>query len=113
MDKDLIEDLDSYSSSFKLLKSHLEDVGKNSGNLERKKISVDSAKGVFNGERMKGKLEDFQGLLDIQFPESRYAKMHMSVLWEAGDLTDLQQFLLRDVKITWKLYENMEVAGLC
>ena len=76
-------------------------------NLKGKLIDLRNA---LAGDR-KGTLEDFQQLLGITFLDSRYKKMHMSLLWEA-DLPKLKEFLLRDVQITWKLYEHIQGAGL-
>ena len=60
----------------------------------------------------KGTLDDFRQLLGIEFPESRYAKMHMSLLWEDDNLNNLKDFLLRDVRVTWELYKHVDEAGL-
>lgn len=75
--------------------------------------SVDLRKVVFNGLGNKcGKLTEFQELLGIEFPESRYRKMDMFLLWSTPELHDLEQFLLRDVKVTWSLFEHTKEAGL-
>ena len=73
---------------------------------------VDLRNIIFGGYERKGKLEDIQQLLEISFFDSRYKKMHMSLLWEANNIPKLKEFLLRDVKITWQLYEHIEGAGL-
>lgn len=78
-----------------------------------RKKSIDLRQLIFNGEQRKGKLEDFKELLGINFEENGYRKMHMSLLWEARHLTKLRDFLSRDVKITWCLYEYVREAGLC
>lgn len=62
--------------------------------------------------RHKGKLSDMQELLGITFPDSKYRKMHMSILWGTDDLPELKEFLLRDVQVTWSLYEHLREAGL-
>lgn len=64
--------------------------------------------------KIKGKLCDFQDLLGINFVNNGYEKMHMSLLWDdkARQLRGLNEFLLRDVKVTWKLYEYVKEAGL-
>lgn len=77
-------------------------------NLKGKLIDLRNA---LAGDK-KGTLEDFQQLLGITFFDSRYKKMHMSLLWEADKLPKLEEFLLRDVKITWQLYEHVKGAGL-
>ena len=77
-------------------------------NLKGKMIDLRNA---LAGDR-KGTLEDFQQLLGITFFDSRYKKMHMSLLWEANKLPKLEEFLLRDAKVTWQLYEHVKEAGL-
>lgn len=72
----------------------------------------DLRKAIFGDEHARGTLREFQELLELNFPESRYRKLHMSLLWEAPQLTELREFLLQDVKITWKLYEHVSEAGL-
>jgi DNA polymerase elongation subunit (family B) len=75
--------------------------------------SIDLRKVVFNGVENKcGKLTEFQELLGIEFPESRYRKMDMFLLWSTPEMHELEQFLLRDVKVTWTLYEHTREAGL-
>ena len=63
-------------------------------------------------EHRKGTLDDFKDLLEISFFDSRYRNMHMSLLWETEDIPKLREFLLRDVKVTWQLYEHVSGAGL-
>lgn len=77
-----------------------------------KEKSVDLRNKIFGDEHKKGTLHNFQELLDIKYVEEGYAKMHMSLLWQAGHLKDLKEYLLRDVRITWKLYENLLEVGL-
>lgn len=75
--------------------------------------TIDLRKIIFKEiENPKGKLSDFKELLGMEFPESGFKKMHMSILWEDKSILDLNQFLLRDVKVTWKLYEHMVGVGL-
>ena len=76
-----------------------------------KHISVDLRE-LTVGNFGKGKLSDFQVMLDIEFPESRYKKMHMSILWAVPGLQELKDFLLRDVKITWELYNYIAEGGI-
>lgn len=63
-------------------------------------------------QRQRGKLTDYKKLLDIQFPDYGYGKMHMSLLWENTNLPELKQTLLQDVKITWQLYLHLNEAGI-
>jgi uncharacterized protein YprB with RNaseH-like and TPR domain len=75
--------------------------------------SIDLRKLVFNGINHKcGKLVEFQELLGIEFSESRFRKMDMFLLWSMPELYELREFLLRDVKITWILYEHTRESGL-
>lgn len=64
-----------------------------------------------NSNYQKGTLTDFQELLEIKFSDSRYKKMHMSLLWE-GDFPSVKEFMMRDTKITWELYDYLKEAGL-
>ena len=74
---------------------------------------IDIRKVIIGKSNIKsGKLDEFRELLDIKFPESHYQKMHMSLYWESMDIAGLNEFLLRDVVITWKLYEHMQGANL-
>ncbi len=73
---------------------------------------IDLRRIIFGEERKKGTLQDFQNLLGIEILENGYAKMHMSLLWEAAHLKNLEEYLLQDVRITWKLYLRVREAGL-
>lgn len=74
--------------------------------------TIDLRKVIFGNEHKKGTLEDFQNLLGIEFVDKGYAKMHMSLMWEINDLENLKECLLRDVRITWKLYLRLRGIGL-
>jgi DNA polymerase elongation subunit (family B) len=77
------------------------------------KNSLDLRKKVFFGaDNHRGKLWEFQELLGIKFPYSRFHKTDMYLMWSTPDIFELQQFLLRDVKITWQLYVQAREAGL-
>ena len=73
---------------------------------------IDLRRVIFGTEHKKGTLQDFQNLLGIEILENGYKKMHMSLLWEAAHLSNLEEYLLQDVKITWKLYLRVREAGL-
>ncbi len=78
-----------------------------------KEKTIDLRKIIFKEiEKPKGKLSDFKELLGMEFPESGFKKMHMSILWEDKSILELNQYLLRDVKITWELYERLIGVGL-
>jgi DNA polymerase elongation subunit (family B) len=75
--------------------------------------SIDLRKVVFNGkERCRGKLIEFQKLLGVNFPESRYRKLDMYLMWGSPDINDLREFLLQDVRITARLLEQVQEVGL-
>lgn len=75
---------------------------------------IDTRKIIFgNQENRKGSLDDFRELLGIQFTESRFNNMHLSLLWDSSyELPKLKEFLFRDAKVTWELYKNLEGVGL-
>lgn len=73
--------------------------------------SIDLRKAIFKDEHRKGKLKDFKELLDINFPENGFKKMHMSILWDE-DIKELRELLLQDVRITFKLYDRVRGVGL-
>ncbi len=74
--------------------------------------SIDLRRVLFGGEKKKGTLTDFQNLLGIEIVENGYAKMHMSLMWERDNMEKLKEYLLNDVRITWKLYLILRRAGL-
>ncbi len=74
--------------------------------------SLDLRKVLFGEQHKKGTLQDFQNLLGITFVENGYSKMHMSLLWEVNTLKNLEENLLQDVRITWKLYLRIKEVGL-
>jgi len=75
--------------------------------------SIDLRKTVFYGNNnRRGKLVEFQELMGVNFPESRYRKLDMYLMWSTPEIHDLQEFLLRDVKITWELYQHARETGL-
>ena len=75
---------------------------------------VDLRQVIFGkSEYRKGTLNDFAKMMGMVFPENSYQKMHMSLLWdEEISLPRLREFLLRDAKITWKLYRHVKEARL-
>jgi DNA polymerase elongation subunit (family B) len=74
---------------------------------------IDMRKIIFNGyEFKKGKLKDFQELFEIEYAESRYTKSDMSVLWDTPDAESLKDFLMQDVRFTWRLYLRAMEVGL-
>jgi DNA polymerase elongation subunit (family B) len=62
---------------------------------------------VFN----KGKLSDFEKLLGINYPDSPYCKSDVQRL-NGYCPPDLKEFLLRDVKSTWIMYEHARASGV-
>ena len=73
----------------------------------------DVRKLIFRGDRyQKGTLEEFRALLGWPPADSRYKKMHFSLLWDTDNLPNLKQFLLGDVRLTWQLYKIVSEAGL-
>ena len=72
----------------------------------------DLRKIIFKNDYKKGTLKDFQNLLQIEFPNTGFAKMHMSLLWANNRIKDLEDNLLEDVRVTWLLYNNLNEVGI-
>jgi len=59
----------------------------------------------------KGKLSDFEKLLGITYPDSSYKKSDVQRL-NGYCPPELKEFLLRDVKSTWIMFEHARASGV-